>query len=390
MARYKKTVRNGHEYWYVTRVLGRKLNDKGKLVPVKKTFYGKTQKELDEKVTRAMTRFGLADDPAPRYFCEVFEAWYKDFFLVDSSLSSGTKSTYSRYWECYRDYADFYILPVDNVKPSMIQRFYNELVHTFCVPSSAVRKIHNLLRRFYRYLALNGLAEDRTDSLIVPKNASLIEKDEADIVIWEDYELKRIMAGLDSAPDYFRLRFLIVLMANTGVRIGEALGVSRYDIDEQGLHIRRQVQEKGIIENGTISNEPVIANVKTPSSRRLIPLNSLTREELQKHLEWQEKDSQKNGYENKLTDGRLFTTSSGHYYDKKNVRRALDRYYDLVKVPHKGPHTYRHTFGTKLCKNGVGIEVAAALMGHESIETTAKYYVRVDDARKAEAVETLY
>ena len=390
MAKYKKTVRNGIEYWYCTKTLGRKVNENGVLVPVRNTFYGKTQKELEEKVNAALERFSKCGEAKPQYFSILFEMWINDFFLSDASLSAGTKSTYIRNWEKYKEFADFYIMPIDLVVPRMIQMFYNELFYEHNASPSSIRKIHNLFRRFYAYASLNGLAEDRTACLRVPRDKFDIVKADSDVVIWEDEELEKILSGFDSVRDDFRLRFLIVLLMNTGLRIGEALGVSSNDIDEEGLHVRRQVQEEGVLPDGSISNVPVIMNVKTPKARRVVPLNEDVRSELKRHLAWQVKDSKRYGYGKAISDGRLFTTKFGNYYDKKNVRRALDRYYDSVGVPRKGPHTYRHTFGTKLCRNGVGIEVVASLMGHESIETTAKYYVNVDNARKAAAVARLY
>ena len=50
---------------------------------------------------------------------------------------------------------------------------------------------------------------------------------------------------------------------------------------------------------------------------------------------------------------------------------------------------YRHTFGTNLCRQGVPIQTASKLLGHDDISTTAKYYVNVSADEKARAIETL-
>ena len=93
----------------------------------------------------------------------------------------------------------------------------------------------------------------------------------------------------------------------------------------------------------------------------------------------------KNGYRT----NNIFTTDVGEYYDSKNLDVALTRYYKRVGVEPKPMHTYRHTYGTNLCKYGVPIETASALMGHSDISTTAKYYINVSEEAKQKAVMTL-
>jgi site-specific recombinase XerD len=48
-------------------------------------------------------------------------------------------------------------------------------------------------------------------------------------------------------------------------------------------------------------------------------------------------------------------------------------------------HTYRHTYASNLCRFGVPIQTASALLGHDSIETTARFYVNVAEESKKEA-----
>ena len=55
----------------------------------------------------------------------------------------------------------------------------------------------------------------------------------------------------------------------------------------------------------------------------------------------------------------------------------------------KGFHTYRHTFGTNLCRKGVAIQIASSLLDHADINVTAKYYVDVSQDEKQQAVDLL-
>ena len=78
------------------------------------------------------------------------------------------------------------------------------------------------------------------------------------------------------------------------------------------------------------------------------------------------------------------------FYDKRNVRRALKRYYEEIGIENKSVHTYRATFATNLCRAGVDIEVASKMLGHADINTTAKYYVGITQDRKQDAAKRLF
>lgn len=92
-----------------------------------------------------------------------------------------------------------------------------------------------------------------------------------------------------------------------------------------------------------------------------------------------------NGYRTEY----LFTTNTGNHYYRRSISNACSRYYKIIGVEYKGFHTYRHTFGTNLCRHGENIVVAATLLGHKDINVTAKYYINVDVNERQLAVEKL-
>jgi integrase len=67
----------------------------------------------------------------------------------------------------------------------------------------------------------------------------------------------------------------------------------------------------------------------------------------------------------------------------------LKRYYGKINVVYQKFHTYRHTFATTLSKAGIPIQVTADLLGHDSIEVTAKYYIDISEEEKIRAIETI-
>lgn len=85
----------------------------------------------------------------------------------------------------------------------------------------------------------------------------------------------------------------------------------------------------------------------------------------------------------------IFTTHTGNLLDYHNIRTAFIRFYKRNQLPEKKLHAYRATFCTELCRAGVPLEVASKLMGHKSIEVTAKHYALVKQDVKIDAINRL-
>ena len=91
----------------------------------------------------------------------------------------------------------------------------------------------------------------------------------------------------------------------------------------------------------------------------------------------------------KRPDGVIFTTKNNTLYDVRDLRRAADRFYKRIGVDPKSFHAYRSTFCTNLCRADVPIEVASKLLGHKSLEVTAKHYALVKHDSKVDAINKL-
>jgi len=148
---------------------------------------------------------------------------------------------------------------------------------------------------------------------------------------------------------------LILFIAATGVRVGEAVGIKWSDFEGDVLHIQRRIYER---QEGT---------PKTKSSDRYIPIPATLLERLRT-----------------LGDGEwVFRTSVGTPLDPKN---AMNRYVrpaaDALGFKLGGWHSLRHAFSTQLLKK-YPVKVVSEILGHSDIETTLAIYQHptVDDRR---------
>ena len=382
MAKKNTKVINGTEYIRINRVVGHKINAAGNEVAITKQFYGKTKKEAEAKFQAYMQDMGAGMEGKKQYFGIMADKWIYNFFVHDSNNKDSTKVRYINAWNNNIKPLPLYNLPLEKVTALVIQNAYNTLRENGC-PVSTLKNLHKLMRKFYKYLELSGYARDISGSLVLPKEEKRVKDD---IVVWTDEEIKTVLNNFDQAQSGFRFRFLLVLAYNTGCRISELLALTYEDFLEEGLRINKQVAEIVTYSNdGTATRTLGIDTTKTATSCRIIPLNEHVKNELVFHQAWQRVDMMKNGYRTRY----LFTTNSGAFYDKRNAGVACKRYYKRIGVPEYGFHVYRHTFGTNLCRNGVPIQTASALLGHDSITTTAKYYVSVSSEDKLQAVQSL-
>lgn len=383
MARKTNMQVNGKDYYRITKTVGRKLNEHGVEVPVRKQFTGKSRKEAEEKVQQYFEQRKAGIRNPNQYFGILAEEYINTFFIHDHGTSYGTKENYLRAWRKHIEPSDLYTMPMEEVNAQTIQKIYNSLS---CAPTT-VESVHKLMRRFYKYAESEGYGKDCTATLVIPQ----VEKPpvENEIVVWTDEEIRTILKSFDKADNRFRLRFLLVLAYHTGCRVSELLGLkySDFDTESMTLAIRRQVQYTKDLskKDETEKKTAKLVDLKSTSSYRTLPLNQTVLDELERHKTWHEAEQHRRSYQTEF----VFTTNSGRFYNDKNIRTAVFRYYERIGVPEKAIHTYRHTFGTNLCRKGVSIQTASQLLGHSDINMTAKYYVGIDFDEKQQAVQRL-
>ncbi len=172
--------------------------------------------------------------------------------------------------------------------------------------------------------------------------------------------------ALIGACDRLRDRFLLTLLRETGLRIGEALGLRHEDVDPSGLAVA--VRQRVNVNQ---------ARAKTRS--RSVPVGSqliqLYSDYL--HLEYGELDSD-------YVFVNLWGQPHGHPMTYAAVLTVVRRLRSRTGISF-GPHMFRHTYATDLLRRGVPIEVVRDLLGHASIATTGDTYshLSVEDNRRA-------
>jgi integrase len=341
--------------------------------PKQKTVYGKTRKEVAEKLTEVMAGRdkGLVFDAGKLTVAEHLEQWLED--VVKPSASHRTYSTNAQQVRTHVA-PTLGRIKLKSLRKAHIDRLYREKLDSGLSPST-VRRIHAVLHK---------ALEEAVKGDLIPRNPAThankpkVKQDEI-----EPLEASQAAAFLKAAKgDRFEALYILCLMC--GLRQGEALALRWRDVDLDEGTLRVNLQLQRVRGGGGLQfSEPKNA------SRRTVGLPQRAVSALKSH--------RKRQLEEKLAAGTLyrdeglvFASGHGTPIDAQNV---VNRYYKpLLKRAGLPPirfHDLRHSCLSLLAQRGEPIRDLQALAGHATAAFTLQRYTHHYDAsarRTAEAI----
>jgi len=233
-----------------------------------------------------------------------------------------------------------------------VKAFVLELAAKRRYQPAAIRRKLVALRRFYRYLVVEGRREDDpttgVDSPKLPKRLpSVLDED----------SVARLLRTPPPAgrTEFQRLRdraILEVLYAS-GVRRAEVASLNLGDVDLKRRIMR--VTGKG-------------------NKQRTVLINDAASEAMQLYL----------GHRPRTSDPAFFVGRRGTRLGVRAIWEIVKTFERLSGMRlHASPHVLRHSFATHLLENGADLMTIKELLGHESLATTQIYTnVSVEHMRK--------
>ena len=173
---------------------------------------------------------------------------------------------------------------------------------------------------------------------------------------------------------------LFLLLAFTGMRRGEAVGLRWVDVDSEAkvVHVARQVVQNGWEVEET---EP-----KSESSIRPVMLSDELAIELTRYRQWQDAARKATG-EEWVDSGRVFTTADGSGLHPASVSAWFKQLAREADLPPIRLHDLRHGAASLMLAANVDIKVVSELLGHSGTTITRDIYTSVFDPLKRRAVQ---
>ena len=180
-------------------------------------------------------------------------------------------------------------------------------------------------------------------------------------------ELSTMFAEPKNTKAGRRDRVILILLFDSAIRVSELTGIVIGDISLDTGHPSIVIHGKG-------------------KKTRSISLNKKCAEHLKDYvLHYHRPDAP-------LDTPLFYTVIHGkmNHMSQRNVERIVKKYADLTRETHPSlpdtvyPHMFRRSRATGLYRDGVPLEMIAAILGHESTETTKRYAIpSADQLREA-------
>jgi site-specific recombinase XerD len=183
------------------------------------------------------------------------------------------------------------------------------------------------------------------------------------VTAMSESEVRRLVNACRRSRD----RFLLVLLDQTGLRLGEALGLRHDDL-------RLRAGEVLVVPREDNVNSARVKGLKS----RTVPAGT---EVFSAYADYME--CEYGALDCDYVFVNLFRPPVGAPMTASNVEQLARRLRNRTGITHFRPHALRHGYATRLLRAGVTMEVVAELLGHASAQTTAEVYshLTVEDHR---------
>jgi len=284
----------------------------------------------------------IVEEEQPQQLTAVADA--RKAFLADARARNLRPPTLYKYDLLLRQLQKF----ADNAGLTVINQFDLSTLRNFRESwpnrNIAGKKKLEALRTFFQFCWEAGwVSQNPATKLKAPKTST------PPTLPFSDDEVSRIIAacgqysanyGGTGHANAHRLRALVLLLVHSGLRIRDAVTLSRERIDDKGnlfLHTAKTgVPVKLPLPSAVVE---ALSNVVGTSSQYF-----------------------------------FWTGESNPKSAVGDWQRSLRKLFRLASVSHGHPHRFRHTFAARLLQAGASLENVSRLLGHQSTRITEKYY----------------
>ena len=271
---------------------------------------------------------------------EMYEAWSKFKF---GTISRDTVNNYKAAWKYLSVLEE---QPICLIRKSHMQEVIKQMADAG-LSRSSMEKVKTLAVILFNEAMDDNIVEKNFGSLIELPPSRKTKKP-----TFSDMEIKRLQ-GLAERDAWAGT---ILILIYTGMRIGELLALTKFNVDLQKMTIT--------------------GGIKTEAGRdRVVPIHSKIREYI-----------------------RFWYERPGSYLIEKNEEKINVDYYrkylyyptlEKAKVRRLVPHSTRHTFATLLSRAKAPTKDIQALIGHSDYAVTANTYTHPDVEELRSAIESI-
>ncbi|SEA04930.1 Site-specific recombinase XerD [Eubacterium aggregans] len=322
--------------------------------PIRKSFYGFTNREIDEKVRAYQKKILLEEEELSNITFEEYSDFWVETYKVGVVSDLTLKNSYYASLKILNE--TFGQMPIRTINQAQIQKFFNTNKWR---NKWQVNRLHQILKAVFDAAIQNDVIK-KSPVVNIRKTSATPKGKQA--YTKEDY--RRVLEYAKTHPDGIGPYIIL----KTGLRRGELCGLKWSDIDMNTMVLT--VNRSITFEDG----HPIINKGKTVNALRQIPIDS-------EFCAFLSTFNKKTGY---VIGKDHKKPANPHNYNARAYARFIsDLCDDLPDIPRLTLHELRHTYGTILYQIGTPLDTIADVMGHGDIQLTKSIYVHstVEDAR---------
>ena len=270
------------------------------------------------------------------------------------------QSTYDRLLTSVRALEGYQIasMPICLITSTHIQKYVNELATSGYGLSTIKKQMRIVTAPLKQAAVLHQIPANPAVGIKLPARCSVQKtQQQAEAYSPEEQEALLRVLNTHSRPGFAA----IILMMETGLRVGEALALQWKDIQ---ISRKRLIVRATVVRLANKKQSFVQDCAKSESSNRTIPLTPkavflLSALARQSNSEW------------------VFVGNDGERLSYEALRWQTKCACRDAGIQYRGEHVFRHTFATNCYYKGMDIKILSKLLGHADVNITYNIYVHL-------------
>ncbi len=342
---------------------------------IQKSIYGKTQKDVREKLAQITTELddGTYLEPTKDTVGEWLDTWLETY--VKYSVKPYTLDAYQR--NCGN-----YIKPalgasrLSALTAPQIQRFYNSLLVDKKLSPKTVRNIHGVFHKALEQAMKLGMIRNNPTTL-----CDLPKVRRKEIHPMEQQEIGAFLKAIEGCK--FELLYQVTLF--TGMRQGEVLGLTWdcVDFEHDALYITKPLQKRE-----KVGGQYVRAPTKSGRSRMITVAPSVMAL-LKKQKSQQAQMRLLAGPDWKNPWDLVFTNEFGGNLVHFTVYKAFKEIVRAIGLGQERFHDLRHSYAVVSLESGDDIKTVQTNLGHATASFTLDVYGHVSQKMRQQSAERM-
>ena len=352
---------------------------------IQKSVYGKTQKEVRQKLTAITAEIddGTYIPPDKTTVEQWLTIWLKEYM---GDKKYGTVRN-------YKNVCKYHIIPyigryrLSELKPYTIQALYNRLGREEdgkkALSPKTIHNVHGVLSKALNQAVWNEMIRSNPAQLTTRPR-----KTRKEITTLSDEQIQKFGALVEQ--DNYRAILKFILFS--GVRESEAIGLTWdcIDFDRGTIRIYRQMlkrtKEAGGYTLASLKNDK--ERLLTPPPMLMTMLKEQKREQVERRMKagpawhgWNSVEEQKTWF--------VFTTEFGDHYCPQTVYAHFKKIARQIGAEKANVHSLRHTYAVLCLQNGDDVKTVQSNLGHATAAFTLDVYGHVSEKMKQDSANRM-